>query len=79
MSEKKPTAGVILAAGESTRLGKPKQLLKLNDKYLLEWVLDAAMGSRLAKTLLVLGHKHQDILNAMGKKTRQPNLDLEAV
>ena len=76
MQSKKPTAGVILAAGESTRFGKPKQLLKLNDKYLLEWVLDAAIGSRLAKTLLILGHKHQEIITALGEKSRQPNLEV---
>jgi molybdenum cofactor cytidylyltransferase len=73
---KKPTAGIILAAGESIRFGKPKQLLKLNDKYLLEWVIDAALGSRLEKTLLVLGHKYQEILTALGEKTRHPDLQI---
>jgi len=76
MSPKKPTAGIILAAGESIRFGKPKQLLKLNDKYLIEWVLEAALASQLEKTLLVLGHKHQKILTALGKKARHPNLQM---
>ena len=76
MLPKKPTAGIILAAGQSTRFGKPKQLLKLNDKYLLEWVLDAALESRLEKILLVLGHKYQDILTALGEKTRHPDLQI---
>jgi len=76
MSSKRPTAGIILAAGQSIRFGKPKQLLKLNDKYLLEWVLDAALGSQLEKTLLVLGHKYQEILTALGEKTRHPNLQI---
>ena len=76
MPPKQPTAGIILAAGQSTRFGKPKQLLKLNDKYLLEWVLDAALGSRLEKILLVLGHKNQEILTALGEKTRHPDLQI---
>ena len=76
MLPEKPTAGVILAAGQSTRFGKPKQLLKLNDKYLLEWVLDAALGSRLVKVLLVLGYQHQAILSALGEKTRHPDLQI---
>ena len=76
MTQKKPTAGVILAAGESTRFGKPKQLLQLKDKYLIEWVLDAAIGSGLEKTLLVLGYKHQAILAALGEKAHQPNLEV---
>jgi molybdenum cofactor cytidylyltransferase len=76
MPSKRPTAGIILAAGQSIRFGKPKQLLKLNDKYLLEWVLDAALGSQLEKILLVLGHQHQTILSALGEKTRHPNLQI---
>ena len=76
MLPKKPTAGIILAAGQSTRFGKPKQLLKLNDKYLLEWVLDAALGSRLEKILLILGHKYQEILTALGEKTRHRDLQI---
>ena len=76
MLTKNPTAGVILAAGESTRFGKPKQLLKLNNKCLIEWVLDAAVGSRLKKIVLVLGHKHQEILAALVKKARQSNLEV---
>lgn len=76
MIHKKPTAGIILAAGESIRFGKPKQLLKLRDKHLIEWVLDAAIGSQLEKTVLVLGHKYQEILAALGGKTRQPDLEL---
>ena len=76
MLTKNPTAGVILAAGESIRFGKPKQLLKLNDKYLFEWVLDAVIGSRLAKIMLVLGHKHQAILAALGEKNRHSDLEV---
>jgi molybdenum cofactor cytidylyltransferase len=74
MSWKKPTAGVILAAGDSSRFGQPKQLLKLNNKYLIEWVLDASLNSRLKEVVLVLGHEHRKILKALEQKTRHPNL-----
>jgi len=76
MSPKKPTAGIILAAGESIRFGKPKQLLKLKNKCLIEWVLDAALGSRLKQIFLVLGHEHQKILQALGTKARHPRLQV---
>ena len=76
MSHKKPTAGIILAAGESIRFGKPKQLLKLKNKCLIEWVLDAALGSRLKQIFLVLGHEHQKILQALGTKARHPHLQV---
>jgi molybdenum cofactor cytidylyltransferase len=76
MSRKKPTAGIILAAGESIRFGKPKQLLRLNNKYLIEWVLDAALGSRLERIFLVVGHEHQKILQALGEITQHPRLEV---
>ena len=65
---KRPTAGVILAAGESSRFGKPKQLTKLNDKCLLEWVVDAALASDLETVVLILGFEHQKILQRLGDK-----------
>lgn len=74
MIQEKPTAGIILAAGESTRYGQLKQLLRLKDKYLIEWVLDAALNSRLNKIVLVLGHSHQKIRQALGKKLQHPKL-----
>jgi len=76
MPHKNQTAGVILAAGMSQRFGQPKQLLKLNNKHLLEWVLDAALASRLAKVVLVLGHEHEKILQALGVKTNLPRLQI---
>ena len=75
MIQEKPTAGIILAAGASIRYGQPKQLLRLKDKYLIEWVLDAALNSRLSKIVLVLGHSHQKIRHALGKKLQHPKLD----
>jgi len=77
MPHKKQTAGIILAAGMSARYGKPKQLLQLGDKYLLEWVLDAALTSRLTKIVLVLGYEHQKILRALQPKISLPRLQTE--
>ena len=76
MPHKKQTAGIILAAGMSLRFGQPKQLMRLGDKSLLEWVLDAALASRLAKVVLVLGHEHQKILQALETKTSLPRLQI---
>jgi molybdenum cofactor cytidylyltransferase len=77
MTHEKPTAGIILAAGAATRFGQPKQLLRLKDKYLIEWVLDAAINSRLGRVVLVLGHAHQKILQALGDKTQHSKLHIE--
>ena len=73
---KRPTAGVILAAGESSRFGKPKQLTKLNDKCLLEWVVDAALASDLETVVLILGFEHQKILQLLEEKKRSDKLQV---
>jgi molybdenum cofactor cytidylyltransferase len=41
---------------------------------MLEWVLDAALASRLATVVLVLGHEHQKILQTLGAKTNLPRV-----
>jgi molybdenum cofactor cytidylyltransferase len=76
MSSGTHTAGIILAAGASVRFGQPKQLIKLRDKYLVEWVVDAALNSRLQTVVLVLGHEHQKILKALGTRGRHPKLQV---
>jgi molybdenum cofactor cytidylyltransferase len=76
MPHKKQTAAVILAAGLSQRFGQPKQLLRLKNKYLLEWVLDAALASRLDKVVLIVGHEHQKIIQTIESKTTHPRLQV---
>ena len=76
MSSRTQTAGIILAAGASVRFGQPKQLIRLGNKYLVEWVLDAALNSRLQTVVLVLGHEQEAILNALGSKAQQPGLEV---
>ncbi len=77
MVQKNPTAGIILGAGASSRFGRPKQLLRLKDKFLIEWVLEAALGSKLDKIVLVLGSSHQKVLEALAKKLQNPKLSIE--
>jgi molybdenum cofactor cytidylyltransferase len=71
-----PTAGIILAAGLSARFGRPKQLLKLKNKHLIEWVLDSALMSQLQNVVLVLGHKYREILRILGTRTSHPRLEV---
>lgn len=65
---KHPTAGILLAAGMSTRLGRPKQLIKTGDEYLLWRVIHAALASDLERIVLVLGHKAEVIIEALKEK-----------
>lgn len=55
------TAGVVLAAGSSRRMGKPKQLLDVGGRPLLAVVVGHANASRLDEVLVVLGAAAEDI------------------
>lgn len=52
---------IILAAGESRRMGEPKQLLPFAGKTMLECVLDAFTTPRVDQILVVLGHRAEQI------------------
>jgi len=52
-----PIIGVILAAGSSSRLGRPKQLLSLGDRTVLAHTLANARAATLDGLIVVLGHE----------------------
>ncbi len=64
MEEKKRKIAIlIVAAGESKRLGQPKQLLRKNGITLLENSLNEIVKSRAGKPFLVLGANAELILS----------------
>ena len=54
-------AGIVLAAGSSSRLGRPKQLLPLKGEPLLRFTLQRILTTRLDAVYVVLGHHGDDI------------------
>ena len=58
-------SGIILAAGTSTRMGRAKQLLPLDNRPLLQHVVDATAASCLDEIILVLGHCAEEIRTAI--------------
>ena len=63
-----PIAGVILSAGMSTRLGRPKQLLEVGGKALVAHVADAALESDLDEVIVVTGYRAGAIQAALGNR-----------
>jgi molybdenum cofactor cytidylyltransferase len=55
------TIGVVLAAGLSRRLGRPKQLLELDGTPLVRHVVQRAFASRLDEVIVVTG-AHADAI-----------------
>lgn len=54
---------VILAAGESRRMGKPKPLLKIGNKSLIEQVIDAF--SAVDDIIVVLGNEPERLIQVL--------------
>jgi molybdenum cofactor cytidylyltransferase len=76
MTWKKPTAGVILAAGSSERFGTPKQLIEVKGRILINRVVDAALESKLDTCVLVIGHHSDKILDALGSRLHNRHLQI---
>lgn len=57
-----PTALLLLAAGASTRMGQPKQLLPYHGRTLLRRAAETAVASGCAPIMLVTGALHEELL-----------------
>ena len=58
-------AGIVLAAGRSSRLGRPKQLLPVLGEPLLRHTLHRVLASSLDNVVLVVGHDADTIRDAV--------------
>jgi molybdenum cofactor cytidylyltransferase len=61
---------VVLAAGTSSRLGRPKQLLDLGGRPVLRHVVEAALASPLDRVVVVLGHREGEVAAALPRDPR---------
>ena len=52
---------MILAAGESKRMGKPKLLLPFGEKTIIETIVETVVSSEVEKTLIILGSEQEKI------------------
>ena len=69
--------GILLAAGLSTRMGEPKQLLPFGDSTIIETMIDNMLGSKLDEVIVVIGHElekvHEKIRHKPIKVVFNPN------
>ncbi|MFQ5743088.1 MAG: NTP transferase domain-containing protein [Acidobacteriota bacterium] len=65
-------AGLILAAGASRRMGFPKPLLPLAGRTYLEHILDTLATSPVDPTLVILGHRAEEIRAAVSWEFGRP-------
>jgi len=61
-------SAILLAAGESKRMGKPKQLMLLGKTTMLEQTIDNLLNSKVSEVIVVLGHKAEEITTILVTK-----------
>lgn len=57
--------GILLAAGASTRLGEPKQLLMFQGRPLVRHVAEIALASQLSRLIVVVGNRADEVRAAL--------------
>jgi molybdenum cofactor cytidylyltransferase len=53
--------GVVLSAGESSRMGRPKALLPIEGQRFIERIIRVLELSRVGRTIVVLGHRAEQL------------------
>lgn len=69
----RPVDAVVLAAGESRRMGRPKMLLPWGDGTVLEAVVRTLLAAGVRRTAVVLGHRaaeHRSALRSLARDGR---------
>ncbi|BHH82560.1 nucleotidyltransferase family protein [Desulforhopalus sp. 52FAK] len=61
MNSKGHFSAILLAAGLSSRMGSPKQLLQINGATMLDRAVETALAAGIDKPVVVLGHNASEI------------------
>jgi molybdenum cofactor cytidylyltransferase len=61
-------SAILLAAGESKRMGRPKLLLKWGPYTIIEKSVDTLLASKIDELIVVLGYQAQTILKTLGTR-----------
>ena len=64
----KSVSGILLAAGLSTRMGEPKQLLPFGESTIVETVVDNMLGAKFDEVIIIVGHRATEIQKQLGTR-----------
>ena len=67
-ADKKDVSGILLAAGLSTRMGEPKQLLPFGESTIVETVVGNMLAAKFDEVIVVLGHHAAEIQKQLGTR-----------
>jgi len=68
--------GIILAAGESKRLGQPKQLISWRGQPLIRHIVEVALASQMRTVVVVVGHAARQVREALHPLDDHPRLKI---
>ena len=57
---------VILSAGESSRMGRPKALLRIDGQTFIERIVGALKQTSIARVIVILGHDAEEMKQRVG-------------
>ena len=61
-------SAILLAAGESKRMGRPKQLLPLGETTMVERAIDNLLGAGVGEVIVVVGYRAPEIIKKIASK-----------
>jgi molybdenum cofactor cytidylyltransferase len=61
-------SAILLAAGQSKRMGELKQLMPFGQSTIVEQAVDNLLGSAVDEVIVVVGYKAEDVMNAIAAK-----------
>jgi CTP:molybdopterin cytidylyltransferase MocA len=61
-------SAILLAGGESRRMGEFKQLLRLGEKTFVEHCADNLLASRVDELVIVTGHRKSEVERSVGDR-----------
>ena len=61
-------SAILLAAGESKRMGKPKQLMPLGRGTVLEQIVDNFLNSEVSEVIVVLGARAAEMVSLIANR-----------
>jgi len=61
-------SAILLAAGESKRMGEPKQLMPLGQSTILEQAINNLLNSAVNEIIVVLGHRAEEMIKTIAAK-----------
>ena len=62
-------SAILLAAGESKRMGKPKQLMPFGQNTILEQAIDNLLRSAVDEVIVVVGYQAEEVVKTIGTRS----------